>query len=356
MTACKYFNVNCSVKWLQKYTGFLRNLRAVHGLYNLFHRKGLRHNKHLYPYYGIQRSVYRSISASFFAGKGAKKPWLDNFTGARDIENHPLFTHFPDAVEQQLLQWNRQGYLIWENFLDAETVDAINQDIEDLMGKNAVDFNYTGRKIFNTYRQSAVVRKVIKEKRLLELLSFILDKPVVPFQTIHFLKGSEQQPHSDAIHMSTFPQGYMIAAWFALEDIGPEQGPLSYFPGSQQLPYLTNADYDNDSNCWRVDGEANAKYEQKIAQLLAENNFPKMTFTAKKGDLLIWHGNLIHGGEPMLRREATRKSMVAHYYAKDVICYHEISERPAIFDTDLIGEIDNGFYKGDSDILDIPKF
>jgi ectoine hydroxylase len=70
----------------------------------------------------------------------------------------------------------------------------------------------------------------------LELLSFILDKKVLPFQTINFLKGSEQLPHADSIHMSTFPQGYLIAAWFALEDISAEQGPLCYFPESHRLP------------------------------------------------------------------------------------------------------------------------
>ena len=341
-------------KFIQKYTGAFRNIRLLHFFYNLLHRKGLAHNKHLYPYFELNKSIYKSISHKDFIGKKAKTPWLDTIINEKDIQNHPVFCHFPEQIETQLLQWHKNGFLIWENFLDAETVDAINNDIDNLLEKKEVDFNYTHRKIFNAYRQSFTIRKVIKENQLLDLLSFILDKKVLPFQTINFLKGSEQQAHSDSIHMSTFPQGYLIAAWFALEDISLEQGPLSYFPGSHRLPYITNSDYENTNNRFMLDGDANKKYEEKAQEVIRQNNLQKQVFTAKKGDVLIWHGNLIHGGEPMLNKELTRKSFVVHYFAENVIAYHEISERPAIFDTELVGEIQDEFYKGQDDILDVP--
>ncbi|MFN8236694.1 MAG: phytanoyl-CoA dioxygenase family protein [Chitinophagales bacterium] len=333
-------------KFIQHYTGFIRNIRFFHYLYNWLHRKGLKHNEHLYPYYGIKKSLYASLSHKDFEGMRAKTPWLDGIVSRSDIENHPLFTHFPEEISGQVLDWQENGYIIWKNFLSSETVDDINQDIDELLNKKAVDFNYTGRKIFNAYRQSYTLRKVIKDKRLLELLSFLLGKKVLPFQTINFLKGSEQAPHSDYIHMSTFPQGYLIAAWFALEDISIEQGPLSYYQKSHLLPYLTNNDYPNTSTKYLLDGNANKKYEAKVQELIDGNNLQKKIFTAKKGDVFIWHGNLIHAGEIMLNPALTRKSVVAHYFAEGVICYHEISERPAIFDTELVGEVKEDFYKG----------
>ncbi|MBK6275334.1 MAG: phytanoyl-CoA dioxygenase family protein [Saprospirales bacterium] len=305
---------------IQKYTGFIRNFRLVHYLYNLWHRKGLKHNKHLYPYFDLKKSVYASISHKDFINKKAKKPWLDSVVNDKDIQNHPLFCRFPEHIEAQILKWNKTGFVLWEHFLDEETIASINTEVDELIKKNEVDFNYTNRKIFNAYQKSYTIRKVIKDKKLLELLSFILDKKVLPFQTINFLKGSEQQAHSDSIHMSTFPNGYLIAAWFALEDISIEQGPLSYFPGSHHLPYLTNADYENTSNHWVLDGNANIKYEKKVQDVIEKNNIPKQIFLAKKGDVFIWHANLMHGGEPMLNQELTRKSMVVHYFANDVIC------------------------------------
>ena len=36
-------------------------------------------------------------------------------------------------------------------------------------------------------------------------------------------------------------------------------------------------------------------------------------FCPRKGDLFIWHGNLVHGGTPIQREELTRKSYVTHY-------------------------------------------
>lgn len=333
-------------KFIQRYTGFLRNLRLVHFLYNILHRKGLAHNNHLYPYYQVEKSIYSSISHDDFKGKKAKLPWLDTILTEKDIQNHPVFCFFPEAIESQLLRWNKNGFLIWENFLSEETVDIINQDIDHLLEEKELNFNYTNRKIFNAYTQSYTIRHVIKDKRLLQLLSFILDKKVLPFQTINFIKGSEQQPHSDWIHMSTFPKGYLIAAWFALEDITLSQGAVSYYPGSHKLPYLDNTAYNNTSDKYWVDGNANLKYEEKIKTLIPAHHLQKEVFTAKKGDMLIWHGNLIHGGEPVLNTALTRKSMVVHYFAEGVICYHEISERPAIFDTELVGEVEDEFYKG----------
>ena len=90
-----------------------------------------------------------------------------------------------------------------------------------------------------------------------------------------------------------------------------------------------------------------------MQSMIKENDLSKQIFTAKKGDLFIWNGNLIHGGEPMLNQALSRKSMVGHYFAEDVICYHEISERPAIFDTELTGEIREEFYKGQVHLFDV---
>jgi len=45
----------------------------------------------------------------------------------------------------------------------------------------------------------------------------------------------------------------------------------------------------------------------------AEKNGGAKAFIAKKGDVFLWHGNLIHGGSPVNNPELTRKSMVIHF-------------------------------------------
>ncbi len=179
-------------------------------------------------------------------------------------------------------------------------------------------------------KQSEIIKKITLDRKTLSILYFILGKDVIPFQTINFITGSEQRTHSDSIHMTTYPLGYLIAIWIALEDIGPEQGPLSYYPGSHKLNYILNEDYDKGSTALKIgDDKHYSAYENKIAEVAKQSNIPKQIFSAKKGDILIWHANLLHGGEPISNPKLTRKSMVIHYFAKDVIKYHEISERPA---------------------------
>ncbi|GAC1370573.1 MAG: hypothetical protein NVSMB30_09360 [Hymenobacter sp.] len=38
----------------------------------------------------------------------------------------------------------------------------------------------------------------------------------------------------------------------------------------------------------------------------------------------------MHGGEPHLDKARTRQSMVFHYFSRAHICYHEITQRPAL--------------------------
>ena len=71
-----------------------------------------------------------------------------------------------------------------------------------------------------------------------------------------------------------------------------------------------------------------------LQDILKQNEFQPVPFLAKKGDVLIWHANLVHGGMPIEDKNTTRKSMVIHYYADDVIKYHEITERPSLMKLD----------------------
>jgi ectoine hydroxylase-related dioxygenase (phytanoyl-CoA dioxygenase family) len=163
------------------------------------------------------------------------------------------------------------------------------------------------------------------------LLDFILNRQTKPFQTINFTRGSQQNTHSDSIHMTTEPLGYLLAIWVALEDITADSGPLHYYPGSHKLAYVMSEDFENDNSAFSIGPNYYAYYEKAIASLVAKNKLEKQVFLAKKGDLLIWHANLLHGGEKRLGADTTRKSLVAHYFCEgEVINYHEITQRPAI--------------------------
>ena len=91
-----------------------------------------------------------------------------------------------------------------------------------------------------------------------------------------------------------------------------------------------NKNFGNEGSAWKLGEKDYKDYENKVEEVIEGEGLSKKIFLADKGDVLIWHANLLHGGEPMKDKSLTRKSMVLHYYAKDAICYHEITERPTL--------------------------
>ncbi len=317
----------------QKYSGWLRRYKGVYVLNNLLNIRRLQHNKHLYRHAGLRRSIYAPIGSHVFQSMEADAPWLDRTNAHEALAAHPDFDGFSEYLHEQLLRFIDDGYMILKGFFDEDAVERLNTDIERLLHAHRVDFNYTGRKIMESYRVSDVANKdFFRHPELLRLLSFVMGRKVIPFHTINFISGSEQRAHSDSIHMSTEPKGYLIAAWIALEDCTLDNGPLFFYPGSHRLPYITCQDYDAGNTRWTIGAHSNSRYEDKIAEIIDQANLEKQYFLAKKGDVLIWHANLIHGGAAIQRPGATRKSMVAHYFCEGVICYHEISQRPALLE------------------------
>jgi ectoine hydroxylase-related dioxygenase (phytanoyl-CoA dioxygenase family) len=317
--------------FILKYKGFWRRVKPVYVLYNLLQYKRLQYLKQLYKEYGVKKSVYFPIDSSDFKNlEEPHHPWMDTLNDFKEISTKEGFNDFPENIREQLMTFPQNGFLIWEQYLSHQEVDAINEEMDQLLDQGSVDFNYTGRKIMQAHEHSKAVEQVFKADKLQQVLSFILGRKVIPFQTIHFKEGSRQKAHSDSIHMSTFPKGYLIAAWWALEDVEIDAGPLFYYPSSHNLPYTVNEQFLEHQHPLLLGNNVNDSYEKYIAKAIKTNELKPQTFLAKKGDMLIWHANLLHGGMPVVQEGKTRKSLVAHYYAEGVICYHEISQRPAV--------------------------
>lgn len=312
---------------------FIRQLKITYTTYNFLHQRKLKHNRAPYKKYGVRKFLFQNISSSFFKGKKTDEiPWIDRPNVIANFADKLSATDFSEKIKSELAQFPENGYAVLHNFFDDETVNNIQKEIEKGLASGRMKYTL-GNKIMFANLQSDFIRKITWHDKLNRILSFLLGKKVIPFQTINFLTGSEQKAHSDSIHMTTYPLGFLIAAWIALEDIDESQGPIFYYPGSHKLPYVLNSDYERGGNIFTVGADSNyLKYEEKIEEIVKNSKLEKKLFTAKKGDVLIWHANLIHGGEKITDNAKTRKSMVIHFYAEDVVKYHEITERPALLD------------------------
>jgi ectoine hydroxylase-related dioxygenase (phytanoyl-CoA dioxygenase family) len=102
----------------------------------------------------------------------------------------------------------------------------------------------------------------------------------------------------------------LAASWIALEDVRPGAGALQFVPGSHQLPEVLNS---GTSKAHNGDYGAYHKVLQETLERCAARKLPTEHFMARKGDVLIWAADLMHGGAPIENPELTRKSLVSHY-------------------------------------------
>ncbi|MBI2731379.1 MAG: phytanoyl-CoA dioxygenase family protein [Sphingobacteriales bacterium] len=308
----------------------LKDYKIFHWAYNLLHYKALQHNKEAYQKYNVHKPLYGSVSSKDFPDKESTA-WLDVNDSAIAAPQKENFSSFTPSVQEQIKNWSRDGYLVLEKLFDEAACDSISSEVEKLVNSGIVHYTHDNKIMFAN-KLSRPIKDATYHPILKSLLEFLLDKEVIPFQTLNFNYGSNQKAHSDSIHMTTYPLGYLIAAWIALEDIHPDSGPLFYYPGSHTLPYLLNDDFGNISNRFALGNKSYSDYEEVMQDIIEKEKLQPKIFLPKKGDVLIWHANLIHGGMPVVNKSLTRKSMVIHFYAKDVIKYHEITERPSLME------------------------
>jgi hypothetical protein len=158
------------------------------------------------------------------------------------------------------------------------------------------------------------IRALALEPVVLDLLRHLYGREPFAFQTLNFAVGSEQHFHSDAVHFHSYPNGFMCGVWIALQDVQPESGPLIYFPGSHRLPYLSARSLGLDRDVVMEEQHPQRFFEPSWQQAVNEHAFEKQQFLPKRGDLLIWHANLLHGGEPVQDKSSRRWSQVNHYF------------------------------------------
>ena len=163
---------------------------------------------------------------------------------------------------------------------------------------------------------------------VLRFLTLIYDRPPVAFQTMTMRKGSEETLHIDTGPLTLTEPMTMAASWLALEDVRPGSGELEFVPGSHGVPeYL----HPGVSKGHRNDMPAYGGVLEHMKAACVDRGFITEHFMAKKGDVLIWHADLLHGGAKIEDPSGTRKSLVTHFMPLGVMpTFYDSSEVSAL--------------------------
>ncbi len=174
-----------------------------------------------------------------------------------------------------------------------------------------------GYRIADFHSFSEAAKQLYVHPQIFRYVELILEDAAVAFQSLYFGYGSEQSLHRDPMFVVTRPPSHLVAAWIALEDIGPDCGPLAYVPGSHRLPWFEFGPDTIVVNKSIVSKEQREEFARWVEKTCAARGLQTQTFSAKRGDVFIWHAGLLHGGSRITRPGATRRSFVIHYARRD---------------------------------------
>ena len=231
--------------------------------------------------------------------------------------------------ESEKLQFFRQhGYLVLSKAVDEQQIDTLLDDLSRIwlegekyvlkLGKGAVIHPDSAvlphkSRLYDFYVHNKTCRNMVFSALLRRMLQLIFQEPPLVFQSMVFTWGSEQSMHKDTAFVVIDRPATLAASWIALEDIEPGSGELMYYPGSHKDPVFL---FDGEHMYWepKRDGKGiHRRYSEFLDSQAVAKNIQVQTFSAKKGDVLLWHANLAHGGMPVTRQSSTRMSLVSHY-------------------------------------------
>jgi hypothetical protein len=225
----------------------------------------------------------------------------------------------------------RLGYCLLRPEFSAGLLDELVADVDALWREQPPDVAYArqglltrfsgadaaarlpGCRIADLHTWSQAARSLYLDATLARFVELAFGEPAIATQSLFFEWGSQQPLHRDPMHVQMTRPAHLLAAWIALEDISEESGPLLYIPGSHRLPYYQFApgQFVHDD---RRDGVAGLRCAEAWDRArCAEAGLSAERFLAKKGDVLLWHHSLLHGGSLPVDPPPTRKSFVVHY-------------------------------------------
>jgi len=215
------------------------------------------------------------------------------------------------ALTPTQLAWRRDGVAILPRFLPEDLMDAYS--------KRRAMLNVLGGWASPTpYLDVPELRDLALYPPLMTQMQALISEPMILHLCLTGWLSTERGWHQDDYLNPPFVNSWYAAVWMALDDIHPDSGPFEYVPGSHRWP-LTRGDKVRALMPWAeamrpdwpqvsesfVVPAIDAEIERRGAEV--------RQFIAKRGDVLIWHGRLMHRGSKPNKPGMLRKSLICHY-------------------------------------------
>lgn len=168
------------------------------------------------------------------------------------------------------------------------------------------------------YMQVEELRALCLYPPLMERLAGLVGEPVGLHLNLSGWTSTERNWHQDSYLNPPHVGDAYVAVWMALENVKKGSGPFQYVPGSHRGPVVTRdrmlaalTPEEAASPDWPRHSERilTPLYEERIAA----QGLEVRSFLARKGDVLAWHGRLLHRGSAPRRPGTPRRALISHY-------------------------------------------
>lgn len=264
--------------------------------------------------------------------------WTDETNALDILDGKREIGQITQAQADLLSRWIRDGYVVLEQAIPHALIDAAERDLDKAFAGGFPEMRFECHKVdpglipwkkeilgnagksIDIHHFSPACRNVMFADAISDFFALIFESRAFATQSLGFLRGSGQEGHQDSAYVPfTIPRRF-AATWVALEDVTVGAGELFYYPGSHRFPdFLYGGRFKSIAEATRSGYTVErAEVEQHVTSLrnrAQSLGIDKKILAAKRGDVLVWHADLVHGGNPV-SADITRKSLVTHYCPK----------------------------------------
>ena len=250
--------------------------------------------------------------------------WLDSpdalDRAKRQIRDPEQLRHVTDII--------KDGYTVLRNLPTASLCDQVVEDYYRYCLEQHAEDRGKKSRIVNFHIYSEAARALLLDQQVMALLDVLFGYEAVLWTSLTFEYGTEQRLHRDSPHFDTRPPGFYFGVWTALEDVAPEAGPLAFIPGGHRIPSSFDVKTMAKEYLASKDPNAPVDYGYLLEKFFGDMDLQcekaglkRQSIEMKKGERLIWHHWMPHGGAPALNPDLTRKSIVGHYIPMGVTVF-----------------------------------
>jgi ectoine hydroxylase-related dioxygenase (phytanoyl-CoA dioxygenase family) len=217
--------------------------------------------------------------------------------------------------------WNENGFVIKKSFIPEELMANYEkcwiENNAEIVDGNLVMTRPGGWPDCTPYRRHEEVMGILCYKGIHDTIEELIGEPGGVHLNLTGWVTTTRNWHQDTYLNPGHVGDYYVAIWVALETINPDSGPFQLVPGSHMWRTVTRekvlSALPEEKRDYKWPTHSEELLTPLFEYLIEQRQSEVLTYLPERGDVLFWHGRLLHRGSLPKINGMPRKSLIAHY-------------------------------------------